>query len=234
MTAHRFLFYVPAAEEGAPSLVLDGDEHHHLRRVLRARPGDVVFATNGRGWLAECRVASVDGSSARLDVTATVERAGARRQLVLALALLRRDRFAEALEHCVELGITGCIPLVADATRVRGYPRPFRERLERVTVAAMKQSFRATRPALADPATLPAVIDGWRGRIVVGEAGADPLPRVGADEDVLVVVGPEAGLSAAERDLLAGRGAAFAAIGAYRLRSETAAVALVAAVQLRD
>src|SRR4030095_14788058 len=59
MPAHRFTFYLPSLSPDLRELLIEGDEHHHLARVLRLAPGQTIAATNGRGLLVEGELVAV-------------------------------------------------------------------------------------------------------------------------------------------------------------------------------
>jgi 16S rRNA (uracil1498-N3)-methyltransferase len=235
MASHRFLFYSPHVDADAGIVELDGDEHHHLARVLRLGAGGEAFVTDGRGLMAQCRVEAVGDRRTRLSILSAVTDA-APRDLTLALALIKKDRFAQAFEQCVELGVTRLLPYAADGSRLKSVGAGTVARLERVAVSAMKQSFRSWLPRIDGPVGFDGVINAASraGEVVVGAQGADPYPRVLRAQTTMVVVGPEAGFSDPEREALEARGARFVSVSPYRLRSETAAVALVAAVLYGD
>lgn len=235
MTAHRFLFETPHLRRGDACVAIEGGECHHLVRVLRARSGDVVWLTDGSGTMA-CGVVETCASR-RVDVRvrhvlAPVPEPPA---LVLAMAVVERDRFVRAVEHCVALGCTRIVPLLCKRSRTRGSAAGLKDRLERVSVAAMKQSFRAHRARV--DAAVPLLgasreLSGW-GRVIVGDSSAGAL-GVGIRRPAVVVVGPEAGLSDDERQELEEAGAEFVSISSARLRTGTAAVALVSALARTD
>ncbi|MDH3198985.1 MAG: 16S rRNA (uracil(1498)-N(3))-methyltransferase [Candidatus Krumholzibacteria bacterium] len=232
--SHRFLFYTPALERGHVRVELADEEHHHLARVLRLRVADEIHVTNGRGLLATARLESVARARSEAAITRVLADEGAPRRFVLALALIRRDRFARAFEQCVELGITECVPLITAAGRRGRAERAFRERLERVAVAAMKQAFRCHRPLVqpvADVQALCARVGDFESAVVGDPEGPAPAACPG---DTLVIVGPEGGLEPGELAALEGAGAARAAVSRHRLRAETAAVGLVAALARAD
>jgi 16S rRNA (uracil1498-N3)-methyltransferase len=237
MTSHRFLFYAPDTGAGSKAIILEGDEHHHLARVLRIRPGDDVYATNGRGLMAACRVESVDGSRAVLAVMSGHEQE-AGPGITLALALIRKERFARALEQCVELGVTRVIPFAAAGSHLRRIGTGSVERLRRVAISAMKQSFRAFLPRVEAAVSFTALLDEVAAapRALVGAQHGKRRAEMpdGSSRATLVVVGPEAGFAEEEMAALEGAGAVPLSVSRHRLRSETAAVALVAALAQAD
>ncbi|MGD8413863.1 MAG: RsmE family RNA methyltransferase [Candidatus Latescibacterota bacterium] len=231
MSSHRFVFYDADAVVGSTTVTLSGDEHHHLSRALRCSAGDTVFVTNGRGLMLECRVGDVSRHSTSAEVVSVVENDPPGRELVLALGMIKKDRFERAFEQCVELGITRCVPFESCKVSVATYTSKFLVRLHKIGIAATKQSFRSYLPQVVEPVTFERVVSAARGmdRSVVGH-WKGPLPRPGGNGSTLVVVGPEGGFTDAELQSLRDAGAETAGVSPHRLRSETAAVALVGAM----
>jgi 16S rRNA (uracil1498-N3)-methyltransferase len=112
-SSHRFLFYCPDASASSESVALTGEEHHHFARALRCKTGDTLFVTNGLGLILACRAATVGRSLTTAVVVSVVEERRADRELALALGTIKKDKFEQAFEQCVELGITRCIPFVS-------------------------------------------------------------------------------------------------------------------------
>jgi 16S rRNA (uracil1498-N3)-methyltransferase len=232
MSSHRYLFYCEDATASSPSVTLTGGEHHHFARALRFKAGQTLFVTNGCGLILEGRAATVGRSSTEVDVTSVVEDTPPRREIVLALATIRKDKFEQAFEHCVELGITRCVPFLSQNSHSKRYTSRDLDRLHKIAVAAIKQSFRSHLPHICEPVAFRDLVRITRSfpHAIVGQQGAAQARRPPAGEDVVVVVGPEAGLSGQEIESLTAAGAVPAAVSSHRLRSETAAVALVGAV----
>jgi 16S rRNA (uracil1498-N3)-methyltransferase len=228
--AHRFLFYSERLDARSRSVELEGDELHHLSRVLRMKKGEIAYATNGRGLLARCRLERVARGAADLAVLETEETAPPERPVVLALALLRKDSFERAVEQCTELGIAACVPFVSERSHVRGYSPEFMVRLRRIALTAMKQSFRVFLPEVAEVAEFDAVTarireSSWA---VLGDSGGGAPDFGPAGGELWIVVGPEGGLSEDERARLGEAGVRPVRVSLNRLRSETAAASLVA------
>lgn len=229
---HRFLFYSSDLAADAASAQLEGDEHKHLKQVLRMGPGETVFVTNGRGHLVRGEIETVDRSATTFRVTEVMRQPGSVTNTVLALACLRKEAFELAVKQCTELGVTGFAPFVSSRCHIRQYSPAFLERLRRIALSSMKQSFRATLPAIEAPIDFEALVPlvPQYGRTIVGEASARRVPEASANVPTLIVVGPEAGLAHEEVERLKAAGGEFARATATRLRSETAAAALVSLV----
>jgi 16S rRNA (uracil1498-N3)-methyltransferase len=235
MSSHRFLFYDPDTKATDATITLEGVEHHHLARVLRVRPGEDAFVTDGRGLMAECTVETVGPESTVLAVR-KAQREADPPEVTLALALLKKDRFAQALEQTVELGATRCLPFSAECSKVDRYGSQTLARLRRVAVAAMKQSFRPWLTRVEEPVGLDGVLAaaGEADDVVVGMQGGQRWSAQTPARHTLAVVGPEAGFAPGEAEALRGAGGRLVSVSRHRLRSETAAVALVAAILHRD
>lgn len=230
-TSHRFLFFAKEATPASESVEITGDEYHHMTRVLRMPAGETAYVTNGRGVILRCRIEELSRRTARLIVLEVEEDNRQPRVVTLALALLRKDAFERAVEQCTEMGITTCLPFVSERSHLKGYSTAFIDRLRRVALSAAKQSFRSIVPEIEPVAGFDDVLR--RARIaaiaVVGDEGSGPLAAVPRGGDLVIIVGPEAGFAPYEREGLSESGAVFARVSAHRLRSETAAVALLSA-----
>jgi len=231
MSAHRFLFYQPDIKSSDKTVGLDGDEARHLS-VLRPRSGEKVYVTNGRGLMLSCIVTSLDREAADLQVKGVEAEEASDRSITLALALLKQSRFEQALEQCVELGITHCVPFVAAKSQVQSFNDAAMNRLQRIAVSAMKQSFRTVLPSITTPVSFDDLLVLCESEpvVIVGDSdGASPELH-DQDADVIVIVGPEGGLETGELDRLDASGALRWKVAPYRLRSETAATALVTTI----
>ena len=217
--------------------VLRGPEAHHLRDVLRLKPGAPVEAFDGAGNVADGRVKAVSGEGVVLELGgARREPAEARRALTVAVALLKGDKLSDVVRQCTELGAARFVLLATRYADVGSMSAARRQRLKRVAEEAARQSGRAVVPAIVGPAPLAALT--WEGAAVV----ADPdvrLPLAAALEavggrgvGVTVITGPEGGFAPGEVDALTRRGAVAVSLGPWTLRAETAPVALTAAVLL--
>lgn len=241
MSSHLFLFYNADIAAASTTVTLSGDEHHHLAHALRCAPGDTVHVTNGRGLIVECRVEAVGRTTTVADVESVVCDDPPGHELVLALGTIKKDRFEQAFEQCVELGITRCVPFVSANAQSKAYSTKFLTRLHKIAVASIKQSYRAVLPHVGEPVTFEQLVSAARkfSRVVVGHRPSPPVLPSRPDgrsgvRDTLVVVGPGAGLTDEEVEALQEAGAEFAQVSSHRLRSETAAVALVASLWQGD
>jgi 16S rRNA (uracil1498-N3)-methyltransferase len=231
-SSHWFLFFTQELSAASDTVELYSDEHRHLAGVLRKRPGDMVYVTNGRGAILQCRIENVGRHSTRLSKTKIIFDEPPGPGITLALACLKKESFVRAVEQCTELGMTQCIPFVSAKCHLKSYSASFVERLRRVALSAMKQSFRATLPKIDPCVDFDGLVDriGKGGTVVVGHADAPPLAQPAARREILIIIGPEGGFSDEEWERLESADAVVGSISSHRLRSETAAAAMTAAL----
>jgi len=236
-------FFVPAASDSlAPTfaagreVALPPTEAHHAAHVLRLRAGDAVELFDGRGGSAVARLVR----ARRGDVAAAVETVGPaasrpRPALDLAFAVPKGKRLDWLLEKATELGAASLRP-VRFARSVAGaesLSAAARERWRAHTIAAAKQSGLAFLPEIREALPLGAFCAGARpgvyGDAAAGAASAaEAFGRVAGAPAIVILVGPEGGLTDDERRLADAAGLLAVRLGRTTLRTETAAVALLA------
>jgi 16S rRNA (uracil1498-N3)-methyltransferase len=229
--------YLPQGPSGG-RFRLEGDEARHLAKAVRAREGDELrlFDGAGRRWVGRIervRAAAVEGA-----VLAELPETPPARELHLYLAMVQRQRFEDALEKCVELGVASVRPVFAERGEVRLKGGRAEEKLGRwreLALAACKQSGRARLPELRAPVPfLEALRDGPGLMGWVGEKSRTLLEAAEAlpPGPLRLYIGPEGGFTPAEAGAGLGAGLVHCSLGPNVLRVETAAVAAVSLLLL--
>jgi 16S rRNA (uracil1498-N3)-methyltransferase len=211
-------------------MTLAGPEGHHAAAVRRLRPGERADLSDGAGALAECVVAGVGKDSVTLDVRVVHTVPPPQPRLVVAQALAKGDRGELAVELMTEVGVDAVIPWAAERSITKWQAERGAKSLAKWRATAReaaKQSRRAWLPEVADLATTSALAKrlATAALAIVLEADAAaklhelPLPDSG---EVLLLVGPEGGISPSERATLRDSGALEARLGPTVLRTSTA------------
>lgn len=230
------------ADDLAPDrVVLTGLEGRHAATVRRLRVGEQVDLADGRGARALCTVAEVGKDVVALDVVDRTTEPVLRPRLVLVQALAKGDRGELAVELATEVGIDEVVPWTAARCVVRWDGVRGDKALARWRSTAReagKQSRRAWLPTVVPAATTAQVADRLRtaaAGLVLHEAANTPLAGVDlpADGDVLLVVGPEGGLTDEEVGAFQDAGATTVRLGRSVLRTSTAGAAAAAVVSAR-
>ncbi|MBP7669063.1 MAG: 16S rRNA (uracil(1498)-N(3))-methyltransferase [Candidatus Eisenbacteria bacterium] len=239
---HAIFFAPPPWPSRGGEIALDESESQHASRAIRVRPGDRVRVVDGEGRAGSGEVTSIARRGVRVRLLeARDEETEEACAWELALPWLRSPaRIDWAIEKATELGCRALHIYSAERCVTAG-ALPSETRLERwraVARAAMKQSGRSYCPRVAHRGSLTALLSGWdeRPRLLIGDARGGDFARLDpfrADERLLLLVGPEGGWTSEERATLARAGVERVRLGAFRLRSESAAIALAALVAAR-
>lgn len=227
-------------------------EADHALKVLRLRDGDEVVAMDGRGHAAQARIRVTGGGGAKLEFVAEAAGAsgpGGAQQgwsapapVVLELSILKGDAMEWAVEKAVELGASELVPLVTAHTVVQikqKGPEAFQSRWQKIADQALKQCGRLERLEVRLPV-------GLEDHLAATSADGRRKVRLWCDEterqrapelvnwlksaptelsELRLLIGPEGGWSAGERDLLAREpGMVRVGLGPWVLRAETAAL----------
>ncbi len=220
------------------AVFVTGEDGHHLQRVRRLRTGERVTAADGNGAWRAYVVARIAQGALSLTADGTVHREPVLAPaLAGALALSKGPKPEAVVSGLTELGVDLILPFRSARSVVRweGDRVPTATaRLRRVAREAAMQCRRARLPEIAEPVDVATL--ALHPGVVLGDPTGRPVAEVAAppEGEWLAVVGPEGGLDAAEREQLTGGDkATTVAVGPHVLRTETAAVALAAALATR-
>lgn len=223
------VFYLDPLPDG-PTITLAGAEGRHAAKVRRIRPGELVDLTDGRGTTAHCEVLATGAESLQLAVQKRVTQPAPTPRIVVVQALAKGDRGELAVEMLTEIGVDEIVPWSAARCVVRWEGARGVRALERwrsTAREAAKQARRSWWPVVADPATT-AVVAGRLAAascpVVLHEEASSALSslRTVPGDEVVLVVGPEGGISAQE---LAALAAPAYRLGNTVLRTSTAGTA---------
>lgn len=245
MTAHLY-FVAPGTlrEQMRPEepVVLGGDEGRHAVTVKRMAVGEEILLADGEGLLAHCVVAS----TAKSELTALVQTVEREERpavtFTLVQALAKGDRDLQALEAATELGVDRVVPWQAERSIVQ-WKGERAAKAHRKWVAqaeaATKQSRQATPPVvdeLAAKQTVVRLVEESALTLVLHEDAEVGLSDVTFPDagDVVLVVGPEGGITPGELDAFAAAGATSVRMGRTVLRSSSAGPAALAALFARS
>lgn len=222
-------------------VVLDGAEGRHAATVRRLAPGEHVVLTDGHGLRADCTVVEAGPDRLELVVDARTEIPEPSPRLVVVQALPKGDRGELAAATMTEVGVDVIVPWAAARCITRWSGARGDKALTRWRTTAReaaKQSRRSRFPEVAEVATTEAVA-AWLSSaampVVLHEDAEAALSAAGvpSDGDVVVVVGPEGGISPEELSAFADAGATAYRLGPTVLRTSTAGPAALAVLLAR-
>ena len=230
-------FYVPNAES---SNELPAEEAAHASRVLRLESGDEVFLIDGTGCFFKAQLTLVTKGRCLYDI---VERLPQEKtwngRIAVAMAPTKViDRVEWTLEKATEIGIDEFSLLNCAFSERRNVKL---ERLDKIVVAAVKQSRKAWKPLLNDLQPFENFVKQPRkGAKYIAHCYAEidkkdlygELLQLNGDEEVTILIGPEGDFSIDEVHLAMSKGYVPVSLGQSRLRTETAALAATMIAQL--
>jgi 16S rRNA (uracil1498-N3)-methyltransferase len=229
-------FYLDAPLRAGSSILLTEDSAHHAVHVLRVRTGDEVTLFNGRGGEFAARIASIERLKVLCDVLQhrAIERESPL-HVVLVQGVSAGERMDFTVRKSVELGVAEIHPVLAHASvaRPKGERAAARhQHWQKVAVSACEQCGRNRIP-LVHPLVDAARFQGGQGtKILLSPAAELGFSRAckASGEEFTIAAGPEAGFSAEEEAAFLNAGFVPARIGPRVLRTETAGLAALAAL----
>lgn len=239
-------FFVDSSYQPGDLIALPDEVARHVQ-VLRLQPGDALVLFNGRGGQYDAQLVELGRRSALVQIGEfqAVE-AEPPYRVTLAQGIAGGDKMDWLIEKAVELGASRFVPLAA----ARGVVRLVGERAARrqehwqaLVQAACEQCGRNRVPEVAAPRelagwleALPAAAADGELRLMLSPRAShsfDALPAAAPPGEITLLIGPEGGLAPDEEHGAAARGFVPLALGPRVLRTETAGIAVLAALAAR-
>lgn len=233
--------HVELALRTGSEITLPEDAAHHLLRVLRLREGDrcVLFNGDDHDYAATVIAAGKRDARVRIDAACPIAHESPL-QITLVQGIARGEKMDLILQKATELGVSAVVPVSAERSEVKLDPERAAKRVAHwhsVVISACEQSGRARLPLLAAPTTLdrlPAYLPTDALRLTLDPQAEQCLRTLAPPAaQVVVAIGPEGGWSPRDRVLLAQNGFQGLRLGPRILRTETAGLAAIAALQTR-
>lgn len=228
-------FYVDEPLRAGSTIALPEDSAHHGVHVLRLRSGDEITLFNGRGGEFACRIASIQKLKVGVDLLEhrAVERESPLR-VVLVQGVSSGERMEFTVRKAVELGVSEIHPVLAAASvaRPKGERAASRQaHWQKIAVSACEQCGRNRIPVVHPLAEIRSVRLTASLKLLLSPESGMPLSKAARGaESMAIAAGPEAGFDAAEETAFLDAGYVPVSLGPRLLRTETAALAALAAL----
>ncbi len=230
-------FYSSIQQFQSEIVVLNLEETRHLRDVLRLKETAVVQVFDGAGREFLCEIQKIEKKETLLKIIeeTTPPAPESNLNLILAVALLKGEKFDLVVQKAVELGVTSLVPL--NTKRAEVQLKDTNKRLERwrkIALEAAKQSGRAKLMTIEKPLEFKDFIETANGtRILFAERGGARFSDIKETKKITAAVGAEGGWEALEIESAREKDFQIITFGGRILRAETAAVSIAAVLQHR-
>ena len=221
------LFYNPNISENTETFAFDKEESKHIIKVLRKKDTDILFVTNGLGFLFKTEITLASDSKCTVKILSFEKSNPSPFYLHLAVAPTKmNDRFEWFLEKATEIGIHEITPIICEHSERKVINK---DRFDKILLAAMKQANELYLPKLNDAITFKefAAIER-KGLKLIAHCETTEKQTLKSilkpNKDVTLLIGPEGDFSEKEISLAIDHKFVAVSLGKTRLRTETAAV----------
>lgn len=221
------LFYTPHISKTDLMFVFDKEESKHIIKVLRKQESDILFVTNGLGFLFKTEIKLASDSKCTVNVLSFEEQEKPKYKLHLAVAPTKmNERYEWFLEKATEIGIQEITPIICDHSERKIIKI---DRFQKIIESAMKQSLHYYLPKLNEPILYKDFIkQEFTGQKFIAhceETDKKSLKdELKSNEDVTILIGPEGDFSVKEIQMAIDGKFIPVSLGNTRLRTETAAI----------
>ena len=210
--------------------IIDKEEAFHAIKVLRLKQGDRILITNGKGKMVLAMIQKLEKYQFYFEIEKELDIEPLPYNLHLAVAPTKNmDRDDFMVEKCTEMGLSQLTPIFCEQSERRIVKK---DRLDRIVIAAVKQSLKATLPVINEPQTFEKfVYDNMnisnKYIALCSEIEKTAIIEIAKNtKDAIVVIGPEGDFSTNEIKMAINNGFQPISLGHSRLRTETAGIAV--------
>ncbi|MBM7597919.1 16S rRNA (uracil1498-N3)-methyltransferase [Virgibacillus halotolerans] len=239
-------YFVPTANWQAHEVVITGDDIHHITRVMRYKIGDRIICNHPDGQAAVCTITEIEAEAIQSRVVEWLEESTELPVLVtIAQGLPKGDKLDLILQKGTELGAHAFIPFQAERSVVVWDNKKIDKKMLRfgkIVKEASEQSHRNRIPEIKQPMNLSSLIEESQhfdvklfayeeeAKTADHESFGTVIQKVNDKQHVLVCIGPEGGFSTQEAEKLREAGFYSVRLGPRILRTETAAMYVLASI----
>jgi 16S rRNA (uracil1498-N3)-methyltransferase len=229
---------VPLTLSPNTEVEIDDDNGHYVRTVLRLKKDDAIILFNGKGGEYVGVLGEVSRKSVLVNVKSWADRSvESPLQINLGLGISRGDRMDLSVQKAVELGVNRINPIITERCVVQLKEEKAQQRLQhwqKIIQHAAEQSGRTMLPELTEIEAIQDWVRHQSGlKIFLDPYAGQTLAELKLDNmKVTLLTGPEGGFTAQEREIAKAAGFIPVRLGSRILRTETAAIAALAAVQM--
>lgn len=233
-------FYIEERISVGDRTDIKDSEARHIRDVLRLKAGALVLLFDGSGAEFEGKIAAIGADSVSVNVVRIREtKTESPLEIIVGQGIPKADKMELIIQKGTELGVSRIAPLLTERVVPRSFNVNKLERWQRVAIEACKQSGRVKVPVIVEPVGFKEFVTNadplylklipWEGE--KGTSLKSALPEILDPAKVILIIGPEGGLSESEIGLARECGFIPVSLGKRILRTETVSLALISVIQ---
>ena len=221
------LFYNKDLSQDDSRLIIDREESRHIVKVLRKKVGDTIYITNGKGILFTTVIDVINKNSTELKIINNKKESKSKFHINIAVAPTKNnDRIEWFVEKSTEIGVNTISTVMCEKSERKKIKI---DRLEKITISAMKQSLQLHKPIIQELVSFEEFIKNCESENkFIAHCKENEKLFLGDCElnsnTITVLIGPEGGFSQKEIGLAEENGFISVSLGNTRLRTETAAI----------
>jgi len=222
------LFYNPSLTPNTERFTFDREESKHIVKVLRKKEGDILYVTNGLGFLFKVEIVIGMDTKCQVKIISSEKKNPLSYQLHLVVAPTKmNDRYEWFLEKATEIGVTSITPIICDRSEKKFTKN---DRFEKIIHSAAKQSLQSYFPILNEAVSFKEFLNNNKNQGSLFIAHCEESSKQSLKElirkgtEITLLIGPEGDFSENEIKLAIEKNYLPVTMGDTRLRTETAAI----------
>ncbi|HYA85721.1 MAG TPA: 16S rRNA (uracil(1498)-N(3))-methyltransferase [Nitrospirota bacterium] len=233
-------FFISAGQVSGGSIIVAGEDVHHIAMVMRMRAGDKLMLCDGKGTEYTVKIVDVGRSDVKTEIVSRSEKELPNLRITLGQGLPKADKMDFIVQKATELGVSSIVPIVTARTIVKIKDEGKRiVRWQKIAREAAMQSNRIDIPQIGGIRKFSDFIEnldsGSRQLLLMPwEEGTEPIKNILRQkpeaQDIVILIGPEGGYSSAEATAARDKGFRLVSLGPNILRTETAAMAVLSMI----
>lgn len=231
--SHKEYFFSDNIQLENSTLVISGQEHFHLSKVLREKIGDNIFVMDGNGLMFSCKIIEINKEETNCKILEILKNHGElKTDISIAVGMIKQKRWEWLIEKTTELGVKKIYPL---NTRYSENKNIKRKRDEKIILSATKQCGRSVIPKMFPLTNFNEFITQNKSakRFILSQnesySRLDKFIKE-ANNEIILLVGPEGGFTDKEIEVAIKNGYLPIYLSNRRLRTETACISGLAKI----
>lgn len=233
-------FFISPEQVTAPQITVSGEDVRHIVTVLRMNIGEELMLCDGQGTEYHGRISALSKAEVIVDILDRTKQELRFPRITLGQGLPKSDKMDLIVQKATELGVSHIVPLVTERTIVKIKDEEKRiSRWQKIAKEAAMQSSRIDIPRVGALQKYPDFLKTCSASedtllVLPWEEGTEPIKKVlkkkPGVKKIIVLIGPEGGISAAEAGIAENQGFYPVSLGPNILRTETAAIAVLSMI----